>query len=427
MKLFLLNKIGLTLLLICYFYFSYIKFFSFPPHLIIICLILCFNFFNLKESTLFMNGEIKILFFSLFIVTFISAIFSYGSNSSSYTDYSEIIQYIFKFGFLPPAIFLVIDVSIKGKKDIDFFINTIMALSIVTIGIAILQFYGINWAWNLRTFIQGPGSSIRLSEWFIKRDRPMGLAYHNITLTYQSLIFSSYLISTFLFNKESRYLTSRNFILLFGLINLFILKSRSLFFGLGLAFFIAYIYENKKSILRFGSLKSFFQPILIFLVLATLFVFFIISQHKAVFDNTFASRFYHIYAGLNIFLDHLVFGIANVPYQNFSHYYLDKIDTYVPYYVFDEGVHNSFLSALLKNGIFILVPLFFTYKIWIKSNSFFSVPHKKIYLFFLVYLISYSFHSFFHNQGIFTGDQLFWLMFSFLVVSSNLYKSNFQK
>jgi hypothetical protein len=424
MKLSLLNKIGLSLLLICYFYFSYIKFFNIPPHLFIIFLILACNFYNLKESVLFLSSELKAVFLSLFIVTAISAISTY---QESFSNYKEIFEYIFKFSFLPVAIFLVIDVTIKIKKDIDFFERAIIAISTITISIAIFQHFGINWAWDLRQLIQGSGMNGRLSEWFAIRDRPMGLAYHNITLTYQSLIFSSLLISYFLSSKERNYLTCRNLILLFGFINILILKSRSLFFGLGLAFFIAYIYKNKKSILRYDSLKSLLQPILIFLVLATIFAFFIISQHKAVFDNTFASRFYHIYAGLNIFLDHLVFGIANVPYQNFSHYYLVKLDTYIPSYIYDEGVHNSYLSALLKNGIFILAPLFFTYKIWIKNNLVFSSSYKRTYYFFLVYIISYSFHSFFHNQGIFTGDQLFWLMFSFLVVNSKLHKSNFKK
>lgn len=118
MKLCLLNKIGLSLLLICYFYFSYIKFFNIPPHLFIIFLILACNFYNLKESVLFLSSELKAVFLSLFIVTAISAISTY---EESFSNYKEIFEYIFKFSFLPVAIFLVIDVTIKIKKDIDFF------------------------------------------------------------------------------------------------------------------------------------------------------------------------------------------------------------------------------------------------------------------------------------------------------------------
>ena len=40
-----------------------------------------------------------------------------------------------------------------------------------------------------------------------------------------------------------------------------------------------------------------------------------------------------------------------------------------------------------------------------------------------VYMISYTFHSFFHNAGMFNKDQLFWIIFAYLLAVKNIHKN----
>jgi O-antigen ligase len=130
------------------------------------------------------------------------------------------------------------------------------------------------------------------------------------------------------------------------------------------------------------------------------------------------SRIFHFYAGINVFLDNYIYGLQGREYTVLGKTYLEEFAN-VPEYVFHEAVHNSYLLALLKiGGLGIVLIIFLIYLIasLCKTHELSSFRGRYLYsLYFPAYFIT----AFFHNSGPYTGDQLFWIALSLMIVTTN--------
>lgn len=400
MHLKLLNKINLILLIMSYFYFSYIKIFlSLPYHLFFLIIGVVLNLHRFKYVYKSLDKRLVVLFLMMIAIFYKSYIMQTGL----FPNFTYLSRYV----FIEIAIIYYIVAMIRDESDIKFFEKVIILVSIISIATAILQYLQFDLGWEIRKFIDfNPSKLDAISIQITDRIRPMGLAYFSITYSYQMLIISSFIFSYFIINKNSRNI----FLLLFGFFSLFVSLTKSSLFGFTIAILIVVFYQ-KVTLKKILILSTFFLCIIILWY----------NQNSRNFlDVSSLSRLYLFNAGFNVFLDFFITGTGSLNYINFTKLYMEEFG--LPFWITEMSVHNSYLAVLIKHGFLVIFPIVYLYYIYFLNNIYLKRYNYRLYIFFFVYIIAYTFNSFFHNAGIFNGDQLFWLIFAYLLVSNKIYK-----
>ncbi len=340
------------------------------------------NLHRLKYVYKHLDKRLIILFTLLLLILYKSNIMQTGLYPN--------IAYITRYALIPMIIVYFIISIIRNKNDMIFFEKTIIYVGSISMLIAIFQFFQFELAWQLREIISSNG--------FAKI--PSGLAFFSITYSYQMLILISLVFS--------KYLTDINiktmlwfFIVLFGL---FASISKSATLGFSLAMLILFIKTIN------------LNKIIFFMVILTILIsLYLLQDFKAFIDHSVALRTTLFTYGFKSFIDFIFVGMGNlVFFQHIEENYNFVIPT---------SPHNSYLNFLIKNGILAIIPLIYFYIIYFSNIRYIKRYDYRLYVFFYVYIISYSFHSFFHNAGIFNGDQLFWLIFAYLLAIKKIYRA----
>jgi len=401
MNLKLLERLNFTALVSSYFYFSYLKIYGqLPYHIFFIGLGILINIFRFRFSIKSFDKRIIILFFLIFFITLKSYLIHPGQGFI-FNFLNDILMYVV-------MVFYVVN-FIRHKEDIVFFQHIIIYVGSLSMLVAIFQLFDFDFAWDMRKFINFNNDpddvvSIQIQE----RDRPVGLAYFSITYSYQMLILASLFVSNFLVERSSK---NRN-LAIFGVVGLLVCLSRSATLG----FFISVVVYFLLNGLRLKNLA---------ILLMVLFIFsigFYIQDLRDISVLNDSSRYYLFLAGVNVFIDFIISGTGSLDYTDFT---MDYMSSYgAPAWAQNHSVHSSLLTALIRHGFLLFLPIFYLYYIYIKENKVIKNYNKNLYVFFYIYIISYTVHSFFHNAGIFNKDQLFWLVFGFLIASKNVYNKH---
>ena len=399
----LLNKINFVLLIISYFYLSYIKIFSiFPYHIFFLFIGVLINLNKLNYVINYLDKRLFIFFILLIIIT--SKLYILHPSKEIFKNLIDtviifsLIFYIFSF--------------VKNEKVMIFFEKTIIFISVISISIAIFQFFNFEFAWKLREFMNLFAVVDKVVFAQIEQKlRPTGLAHYSITYSYQMLIVSSLLFSNY-FNQKSK---KNSMLTLFGFIGLIVCLARSAIFGYIFALVFILIFKHFKS-------KNF---IFLILIISVLFLIFLNQDRKELINTEDLHRYYLFLSGLNVFWDHFFIGIGGQNMTDLTSVY--AFDYGIPSEIITQSLHNSLLSPVVKHGFLMFVPIIYLYYIIFSNLKLLKYENFRLYVFFYIYIISYTFHSFFHNAGIFTGDQLFWIIFSYLIVVRSNYKINNNK
>jgi len=392
------NKLNFVALIISYFYFSYLKIFSFVPfHLLFLFIGITINLRAFKY--VFYNIEKNLIY--LFIFIFLICL-----NSYLVVDPKNLIKTLFQDVLVIFSIFYYVFSFIRNEKDISFFIKTIIYVGSFSMLVAIFQFFQFDFAWEMRRFFETTDAIV--NQQLIDQIKPAGLAFYSITYSYHTIILASILFSRFI-----NYLSINNFILfLFGFFAVFVSSSESAIFGFILAMLI---------FIFFNALRIYTRFLIVFTISALLILIlfiYVYSGRDFVFYDM--NRIYLFKAGLFAFKENFLLGLGGSDINEITFLYLENAD--ISNWVKNLSIHNSFLLAFIKKGIFMLIPFLLLFYVYFKNLMLLKVENKYLYTFFYVYLISYCFHSFFHNAGMFNKDQLFWIIFAFLCAAVNIYK-----
>jgi hypothetical protein len=390
-----LSKLNFLALIISYFYFSYLKVFSFIPyHILFLVIGVAINVRYLKSIYLSIDKDLIYVFGFMLLIT-IKTYFILSQEN--------FIEVLLRHILLPLIIIYYISSLVKSEKDIFCLIKIIIYVGSFSMIIAVLQFFQFDFAWEIRKYIQFSIHGDIINTQLIQRVNPSGLAYYSITYSYHALILASIFFSRFLIT-----MSINNLILfIFGLFGLAVSNSASAFYGFIIATFFYILFTRLRS-----------RECLIIFIGICIFVFFL---NDFLFFGDYA-RLHMFKAAFYVLNENFFVGIGNADYNLLASTYFEGINA--PAWWYEISIHNSFLIPLVRFGIFMLIPFLLLYYFYIKCLKVLKKKNTYLHSFLSVYLISYSIHAFFHNAGMFNKDQLFWILFGFLVSIKNVYKNN---
>lgn len=382
------------LLSVAYFYFSYIKIASLPVHLVFITIGLVLNLDYVAYFFRSLDKFVVATFFLLASLTYTANLVHLGVAPN--------FDFTLRYFAIPICILFVTISSIRTTEDFVFALRSITVISLLSISVALFQFLQFDQAWLIRMGIGfDPDPRDPITAQLFGRARPMGLAYFSITYSYQMLIVAS--LSFALYRYRDGYFYKALF--LFCFLGLFFSLTKSSIFGF---LFSILLYIFFSGILSLPRLLS-----ILIISFGVIFVWMSLSDREFI-DQSFMNRSYHLYASLRIFLDYFFTGIGSKDYFLLNYTYLREFPE-LPSYALDEAAHNSYVATFVKLGFLSLFLFFFFYGSYCTSISKLKEHYPLIHCFFWVYIVAYSFHSFFHNAGVFNGDQLVWLVFGLLL------------
>lgn len=397
----LLNKFNFFALIISYFFFSYLKiFYIIPYHIFFLSIGIIINLNKINYVINFLDKRMFLFFLILFIIIFKSYIY-YPSET--------LINYFIDNIIINLAIIFYIISFVRTEKDIFFFEKTIIFISSVSMIVAIFQFLNFDLAWKLREFIDTSANNDEIVKTQIsERKRPGGLAYYSITYSYQMLIIASLFFANYFLNNKKKNIIY----MMFGSFGLIASLTRSSISGFIFATLFFYFFKY----LNFRKFLSYSLLLLIFILI------FMSQSTRDFLSQEDFNRYYLFLSGLNVFWDYFFTGVGGRVINDLTAEY--AINFGMNLSVINLSIHNSILSQLIRHGFLMFIPIIYLYYIFFSNLKLLKYENPRLYVFFYIYIISYTFHSFFHNAGIFNGDQLFWIIFSYLFAVRNVYKIN---
>jgi hypothetical protein len=400
MNLKLLKRINFVALIASYFYFSYLKIFhAVPFHIFFLTAGIIINIARYNYAVRYLDKRVILLFILLFFVV--------GKSYLLYPG-EEVIRDLLGNTLINLSIVYYVFTLVRNEKDMVFFENTIIYIASLSMLVAIFQFFNFDFAWEVRKFINfNDDPNDIISAQLLERNRPGGLAYYAITYSYQMLILASIFVAKYFENS-----TFKNTIwAIFGVFGLFACLTRSSLLGFIIAVVAFVVFRN-------FSLKKLLIAIVSIVILGIGFVF---QETRDISSVNNLSRYYLFLSGIDVFMDFIISGVGSQNYIEFTSKYMENYN--VPTWSVNHSVHNAFLTVLIKHGVFMLIPIFYLYYIYFRNIKLLKFENFRLYAFFYIYMISYTFHSFFHNAGMFNKDQLFWIIFAYLLAVKNIYKN----
>ena len=331
-----------------------------------------------------------LIFLTLGILAFLGGSLAFLQGEQLFT----LAEYFVRNTVQPLLIFLCVFMAIK-VLGINFVAKSFLAIAAFSAVVAIFQFAGIDFAWDVRRMfgaIQGDPPDIK--EILRRESRPMGIVFTPILFSYH--LISAYVIAYLMYRHD---LLQPRLYAIFVLITLLASAAsgtRSLVLGV-------LVHEGMQLALR-GQLKSYIWLLVMTAVAAGGYLYLetLGSRVVSVEDSSAVSRVVLFKFGVQLFLANpFGFGWGVDPgehawlfWEELSH--LPKASA-----VFRLGIHNAFINFLLQYGIFGLATLIVLAVLDLS---------RAIALFtaFLAYFIN----AMFHNAGVFVGDLYFWFAFT---------------
>ncbi len=298
---------------------------------------------------------------------------------------------------------------IETKKQVENYIYIIVTVIGVSALVGILQFFDIQFAWNIRE-IQGE---------VISKPEPAGLALFSLLFSYHlalaiPLVFSLIINKKIAFKKRQILL----FILIVLIFALLTTKVRSALIGslIGILFVISIARNYRRGIVGIIAMSS----LIYIFSLTNPSVF---QEISSVSDQSASARIPLFLTALRIAKDHPLFGIGAGRYSEMAEsYYYQVSHMYGAETVLQTSSHNQFLNTLDYFGVLgLFLLLLFYYKL-IKGLISLNKNASDNYFFYISSgligtHISYIIHSSFHNTGPFLSDPYAWFFIGITFVS----------
>jgi len=319
----------------------------------------------------------------------------------------DVVMKSFARALLPLALIYTMIVAITDEKSIFKLILVLLFFSSISCFVAVMQFFDMHWAWELRT-MQGGGL-------ILAGERAPGLSVQAVTFSYL-LALSFPLALTLLMTVKAK--TRYKFVLFssFSLIACAVMMTLTRSLILGCLLSVVFIF------LKLKKYKS-----LVIILFAGVFTVLLLhgfndsqkfSRIGNVNDGSAQGRIPLAITAVMVSLDH-PFGVGS-----FSNNYLRVVRSDPKYvrnvakYKFSYGVlnstcHNHFLNVLVYWGwlpfcLAVVVILLYCHSIRFVANDKdfrfnYRVAMQSV-------MICYLVNCLFHNGGPFMGDYLFWIM-----------------
>ncbi len=310
----------------------------------------------------------------------------------------------------PALIFLTTYLAIE-IFGLAFVVRALLGFTVVSAVIAILQFAGIDLAWDVRRMlgaIQGDPADIK----HILRTggRPMGLVFTPIMFSYHLVV--GYALASMLYQRQMIRPGIYAVISLIALIASAASGTRSLVLGV--------LVHEARQLLAEGRLKSIALLLAgVGLVVGAYYYLEAAGSRVASLEDTSAvSRMVLLKYGFHLFLDN-PFGYgwgfrpadyAWLYWEELSH--LPKADA-----VFRIGIHNAFINFLLHYGVF-----------GFSVIAILAVTNLRKAIALIIAFLAYFINAMFHNAGVFVGDLYFWFCFAvFIYLHEPHGRENFER
>jgi len=313
---------------------------------------------------------------------------------------------------MPLAVLIILSTLIDNIVMLEKIKKFMLIFLIIDAVMAILQFFEFDFAWDIRSMLQSFSldQDIRVMHAIKSHDHPIGLAYQSITFSYHMLLLFALSFSNLIEDKKNIWNQA-----------CFVISAIGLFISFSMSTIGGVVFSVIFLLLRKNKIPDF--KLIIFYVLGCL-ILLLILLYKRDFNFVSAiSRFFHLYAGFNVFLDNYIYGMQGIDYTKLSTPYLEKLND-VPNYVLYEAVHNSYMLAMLKLGFLVIVLIFFLFFLIAKLCKTVELGFSNGRYLYSIYFPAYFITSFFHNAGAYTGDQLFWIVVGLLITTVSFDKGN---
>lgn len=317
---------------------------------------------------------------------------------------------------------------ITTKDKLRVFVYLILFGMMVSSLIALLQFFRVEAAWQIR-FLVAPFPSLDLSS---KSDyllqgtiRSIGLAGYSIPFSYQlvsvlPLAFSLAINNTSCTKFEKLYLWIATVLITLAL---FANNTRSALLGCLIGFFCIIILSKKTRKTLVNSASLIMILLLIFFKSVSIPDYILHRMHQLKQESALC-RVPLTLGALKVAIDHPL-GVGKGGYSQAAKEYYREL-SYLPgaEVILKTGTHNQFLNALVNYGIpgLLLLLLFYqrifsglNYFLRNREDPFLKAVAIGIYSMFISYII----HSLFHNAGPFGEDPFNWYFIGILMVLLN--------
>lgn len=318
-------------------------------------------------------------------------------------------------------IFNVVGVLEDNRKWILFYYSFVFFVGLSSF-VGFFQYFQHDWAWRLRDFFTD-NSDVFMKTHLAERERISGLAYYNITLTYQLVAALPMGIASYFAEKKSYLKWSLVSAAGYVLFAILVSGSKSAMLGLmiGSLFFLPVILDKKiipKTLLTLLLSRRFlYLSVLIIVFILGLVLYQDYNLELLTRSNS---------ARLPLWvLGYLVYSLN--PLGALGDYFNEvaKLTSFVidwtgyEYFLKSYG-HNQFVNTLTAYGIIGFSLLLLFYGIVIKRivsilrSPDYSDKMKILVRGLLAYLVAYVVHSSFHNSGPFFRDVTHWMLLSLL-------------
>ncbi len=296
---------------------------------------------------------------------------------------------------IQPLLILLCTYLAARTLGLAFTTNVILAFTAASALIAIFQFVGIDWAWDLRRFLGTIyGDAEDEAAGLRAQLRPLGLALSPINFSYQ--LVSGYLVALLLYRHG---LLEPRMYVIFTLIafsGAAANGTRSLVAGILFS-------ECFQLILR-AQLKSLFWLTGLALLGAVGFYYLemVGSRVTSVDDASAVGRLVLMQFGLKLFLNNpFGYGWGVTPgeyawlfWEELSHLPRAEVTHRL-------GIHNGFINFLLTYGL-----------LGVCIIAFVAAMNSRVTVAFVMVFPAYLINSALHNAGVFIGDMYFWFAFA---------------
>lgn len=358
--------------------------------------------FVLKVQSNKIITKISVIFILFFVISIVTEIYYAGSINIKDSFRFVIQTYIVLIVYL----YFFFDEKYKLKV-----INSFILISFISSLVALLQYVGIDFFYQLRYIIGGFPENQKIL--YLNTYRPPGLSLFALHLAYQNLI--GIFLTVYMYNlKINKIYLYIGFFLLFIII---ITGTRSPIIGLLFSLVLIIILNfHKVKITPVGLLYTFIVIFFIFTL-----IFYIDSDELRVtrFDNKSATdKLPLLLYGLQLFLDNpLGYGLSFDTTSIASNYFVFINTLGLNFYAIENlALHNSYINILVCYGIFgFILYLYFLYTI-------FNLRLHPSLKYFKILFLAYFVNILVHNAGIFYGDLFCLIIFSLLISENINYK-----
>ena len=178
----LFSKVSFLLIIISDFYLSYVDIGPYPPRNYITAFVSLFILFDLKNKKfpIFIK-KYSLSFLYIFTILFYLLL--------QYLVKGNVLLSLFKKDLLKFGTLFISMQFILEYLDLKFIKKSLYLVTLITFTIAIFQFFGFDFAWNLREVLDQESCKL----FCLASSRPAGLAYYTLTLAEQLLIVTPFI------------------------------------------------------------------------------------------------------------------------------------------------------------------------------------------------------------------------------------------